>query len=126
MDRNAEIELLREALRRRVEQTSVRNVAAEVSMSHGGLFNIINGEVVPRGRTLAKLRNWYVEQSARGSLGLTVDAARFLVDQMLGGVPGYLRPAAGVELMNRLDDVYRSLDVPTPAWVATLRNQLEE
>ena len=126
MDRDAEIELLREALRRRAEETSVRKVAAEVNMSHGGIFNIINGDVVPQGKTLAKLRSWYVEQSARGGFGLTVDAARFLVEQMLGGVPSYLRSHASAELLNRLDEVYRSFDVPTPAWVAKLRSQLEE
>ena len=95
-------------------------------MSHGGLFNIINGEVIPRGRTLAKLRSWYVAQSARGGLGLTVDAARFLVDKMLGGVPTYLRPYATAELLNRLDEVYQQFGAPAPAWVANLRKQLEE
>ena len=126
MDRHAEIELLREALRRRVETTSVRQVAAEVRMSHGAVYNLVNGDVVPRGKTLAKLRVWYVEQSARGGSGLTVDAARFLVDQMLGAVPAYMRPAAGVELLEKLDGVYQQFGVPTPHWVGELRKQVGE
>ncbi|HEX6748945.1 MAG TPA: hypothetical protein VF092_16730 [Longimicrobium sp.] len=124
MDRDAEIELLREALRRRVELTSVRQVAAEVKMSHGGVYNLVTGNVVPYGKTLAKLRAWYVEQSARGGSGLTVDAARFLVDQMLGAVPAYLRPAAGVEMLDKLEGIYEQCGVPRPAWVEVLRRQL--
>ena len=126
MDRNAEVELLREALRRRVETTSVRQVAAEVQMSHGAIFNLVNGQAVPRGKTLMKLRAWYVEQSASGGMGLTVEAARFLVDQIFGSVPAYLRPAAAVELLVKLEEVYQLVGVPIPSWLGPLRKQLEE
>ncbi|HEX6747582.1 MAG TPA: hypothetical protein VF092_09865 [Longimicrobium sp.] len=126
MDRNAEIELLREALRRRVETTSVRQVAAEVKMSHGAIFNLVSGQAVPRGKTLVKLRAWYVEQSASGGMGLTMEAARFLVDQMLGAVPAYMRRAAGVELLVKLEGVYQLFGVPIPSWLTPLRKQLEE
>ena len=125
MDRNAEIELLRNALRRRVETTSVRQVAAEVKMSHGAIFNLINGQVVPRGKTLSKLRAWYVEQSSGGGAGLTLEAASFLVDLMLGSVPAYLRPTAGVEMLDKLEEIYEHFGVPTPAWVNALRKQLK-
>lgn len=126
VDRDTEIEFLREALRRRVEKTSVRQVAAEVKMSHGGVYNLVAGTVVPYGKTLAKLRAWYLEQSASGGAGLTVPAARYLIDQMLAAVPQVVRPAAAAELLENLTAVHGRFGVPAPPWVHQLRGALEE
>lgn len=125
MDRDTEIEVLREALRRRVEQTSVRQAAAEVKMSHGGVYNFISGSVAPYGKTLAKLRAWYVEQSARAGGGVTVETARFIVDQLLGTIPRYLRPEAGVALLDSVESVYGRFGVPVPPWLNELRKELK-
>ena len=125
MDRDTEIEVLREALRRRVEQTSVRQAAAEVKMSHGGVYNFVSGDVVPYGKTLAKLRAWYVEQSARGGAGVSLQTARFLVDQLLGTIPQFVRPAAGLELLDSVEAIYGRFGVPVPSWLEKLRNELK-
>jgi AcrR family transcriptional regulator len=125
VNRDAEIEFLREALRRRVEKTSVRQVAEEVKMSHGGVYNLVAGAVVPHGKTLAKLRAWYLEQWAQGGGTLTVPAARYLLEQMLGSVPQYLRPTAGVEMLDGMEALYARLGVPVPAWVGELRKELK-
>lgn len=124
MDRAAEIEFLREALRRRVEQTSIRHVALEVHMSHGGIYNLVIGKVVPYGKTLAKLRAWYLAQWAQGGEGLSTDAARYLIEQMLGSIPRALRPQAGVELLDGLEALYRKYGLPSPAWLHELRREL--
>ena len=124
MDRAAEIEFLREALRRRVEQTSIRHVALEVKMSHGGIYNLVIGKVVPYGKTLAKLRAWYLAQWAQGGEGLSTDAARYLIEQMLGSIPRALRPQAGVELLDGLEVLYRKYGLPAPAWLHELRREL--
>ena len=124
VDRDTEIEFLREALRRRVEKTSVRQVAAEVKMSHGGVYNLVAGTVVPYGKTLAKLRAWYLEQSTAGGAGLTVPAARYLIDQMLAAVPQFMRPAAGAALLEHLESVHGRFGVPVPPWVEELRGTL--
>ena len=124
MDRAAEIEFLREALRRRVEQTSIRQVALEVKMSHGGIYNLVLGKVVPYGKTLAKLRAWYLEQWALGGEGLSTDVARYLIDQMLGAIPRPMRARAGVELLDGMEVLYRKYDLPPPAWLHELRHEL--
>lgn len=124
MDRAAEIEFLREALRRRVEQTSIRHVAQEVNMSHGGIYNLVIGKVVPYGKTLAKLRAWYLAQWAQGGEGLSTDAARYLIEQMLGSIPRALRAQAGVELLDGLEALYRKYGLPPPAWLHELRREL--
>ncbi|HKP75523.1 MAG TPA: hypothetical protein VJT67_08260 [Longimicrobiaceae bacterium] len=125
MDREAEVEVLREALRRRVEQTSIRRVAQEVSMSHGGVYNLVTGRVAPYGKTLAKLRAWYLDQWAQGGEGLSSTAARYLIDQMLGSIPLALRPRAGVELLDGLEAIYARFKMPAPPWLALLRRELE-
>ena len=126
MDRDAEIDMLREALRRRVEKTSVRQVAAEVKMSHGGVYNLISGDVAPYGKTLTKLRAWYLDQSARGEGTLNVEAARYLVEQLLAAVPSSLRAAAGAEMLDTLEALFDRFEVPLPAWVDRLRKELRE
>ena len=126
MDRDAEIDMLREALRRRVEKTSVRQVAAEVKMSHGGVYNLISGDVAPYGKTLTKLRAWYLDQSARGEGTLNVEAARYLVEQLLAAVPSSLRAAAGAEMLDKLEALFDRFEVPLPAWVDRLRRELRE
>ena len=125
MDRDAEIEFLREALRRRVEQTSVRHVAAEVQMSHGGVYNLVTGRAAPYGKTLAKLRSWYLREWARGGGALTLAAARYLMEEMLGTIPRRLRPRAGLELMDTLRDLYGRHGAPSPPWLEELREEYE-
>ncbi|HEX9935728.1 MAG TPA: hypothetical protein VGB15_01345 [Longimicrobium sp.] len=120
MDRDAEIEFLREALRRRVEQTSVRHVAAEVQMSHGGVYNLVVGRSVPYGKTLAKLRSWYLREWARGGGALSLTAARYLMEEMLGTIPRRIRARAGLELMDTLRELYARHNAQAPSWVDEL------
>ena len=126
MEREDEVEFLREALRRRVEQTSVRRVAREVSMSHGGVYNLITGKVIPYGKTLIKLRAWYLDRWAQDGEGLSPTAARYLLDQMLRGVPLALRPRAGVEVLNGLEAIHAKYGMTPPPWLPALRNELLE
>jgi transcriptional regulator with XRE-family HTH domain len=124
VDRDTEIEILREALRRRAEETTVRQVAAEVGMSHGGVHNLLSGGVAPYGKTLAKLRAWYVDQQLRGGGELTAMTARYLVDKLLAAVPAPVRAAAQVETLDSLTAVYGRFGVPAPPWIAELRDEL--
>jgi AcrR family transcriptional regulator len=123
LDRDSEIEFLREALRRRVEQTSVRHVAAEVQMSHGGVYNLVTGRAVPYGKTLAKLRSWYLREWARGGGALTLGVARYLLEEMLGTIPRRLRARAGLELMDTLVGLYARYNAAAPNWVNALRHE---
>ena len=126
VDRKDEIEFLRDAVRRRVEQTSVRQTALEVGVSHGGIHNLVTRREVPYGKTLAKLRSWYLQQCAEGGEGLSTDAARYLVGQMLGAIPREYRLAAGFELLDALAALHRRYDLPPPTWLHELRREWRE
>ena len=126
MDRTTEIEFLREALRRRVDQTSIRQVAAEVKMSHGGVYNLVSGSVAPYGKTLVKLRAWYLARWSAGGEAVSTEAARYLVQQLLAAIPGVYRAEAGVDMMNSLETLFRRHHTPPPPWVKALRRELTE
>jgi hypothetical protein len=123
VDRRDEIEFLRTALRRRVEQTSVRQAATEAGMSHGGVHNFITGTELPYGKTLARLRTWYLEHWAQGTEGLSLEAARYLVAEMLGAIPRTERAAAGAELLDAIEAIHRRYEMPPPAWLHELRRE---
>lgn len=126
MDRRDEIEFLREAVRRRVEQTSIRQTAKEIGVSHGGIHNLVNRREVLYGKTMAKLRTWYLAQWAEGGAGLSTDAARYLTAEMLGAIPRALRQQAQIELLDALAALYRKHAVPPPAWLHDLRQEWKE
>src|SRR6185295_3078832 len=93
-------------------------------MSHGGIYNLVTGAAAPYGKTLAKLRAWYLAQWAQGGEGLSTDAARYLIEQMLGSIPPTMRAQAGVELLDGLEVLYRKYGLPPPAWLHELRREL--
>ena len=72
-------------------------------MSHGGIYNLVTGKVLPYGKTLAKLRAWYLQQWAAGGEGLSTPAAHYLIEQMLGSLPRGVRARAGVELLDAME-----------------------
>jgi hypothetical protein len=80
--------------------------------------------VAPYGKTLAKLRAWYLEQWAQGGEGLSTDAARYLIEQMLGSIPPPVRGRAGGELLDGMEVLYRKYGLPPPAWLHELRREL--
>jgi hypothetical protein len=123
VDRRDEIEFLRAALRRRVEQTSVRQAATEAGMSHGGVNNFVTSSELPYGKTLARLRAWYLEHWAQGGEGLSLEAARYLIAEMLGAISRENRPGAGIELLAAIEAIHRRHDMPPPAWLHELRRE---
>lgn len=123
LDRAAEIEFLRDAVRRRVEETSIRQVALEVKMSHGGIYNFVIGTVVPYGKTLAKVRAWYLALWAEGGEGLSPDAARYLIAQMLGPIPRRVRETAQGEFLDGVEALFRRYGRSLPVWLHELRRE---
>jgi hypothetical protein len=49
---------LRQAVRERAKESSVRQVAREVGTSHPTLLDFLNGRT-PRGSTVTKIRRWF-------------------------------------------------------------------
>jgi len=54
----ASLDALREAVRARVDDSGLREVAREVGMAHASLGDFLSGRV-PRAANVAKLRKWF-------------------------------------------------------------------
>lgn len=59
------IETIREAVRRRVAETSLRQVADEVPMSFSGLRSFLHGGS-PQSATRGRLVAWYIQSRRKG------------------------------------------------------------
>lgn len=57
-DSGVSVEVLREAVRLRVDASSLRLAATEIGVSHSALRAFLNGSE-PYGRNLTKLREWH-------------------------------------------------------------------
>lgn len=60
---SASLHILREAIARRVADTSVRQAAREIGLSHQALSRFIRAETEPYGTTVAKIRTWYLGEA---------------------------------------------------------------
>lgn len=117
MEIENQLEVFREAIRLRVERTSIRVVALESGLSHGCVSNLLVGGGRPRGKTLRLLREWYEARAARGEFPLTARRALYLADQLLFTIPSAERSAAEVELVTAIAELYRRRALPLPQWL---------
>ena len=76
---------VRGAVRKRVDETSLRDVADEVGMSWSGLKSFLDGRS-PQRRTRERLVQWYYSQSERSPANLRED-----VETAIALVLSYLR-----------------------------------
>jgi AcrR family transcriptional regulator len=113
------------AVRRAVDRSSIRDVAAQAGVSHGGLHNLIHGKTDRiNGATLRKLRAWYVRDWAAQGESLTPEIAEYvLVEQVLAPIPANMRALAVLELVRSLEWIYDSHDAPRPGWLTTVREK---
>jgi hypothetical protein len=121
-----EVAFLFAAVRRAVERSSVRVVAKDSGLSHGCISNIVSGKTqILYGTTLNKLRSWYLRQWAGGGDGLTPDVAAYLMEEMLAAIAPGERKAAALELVQGLERIYATRDVPRPAWLSVVRDEYQ-
>ena len=100
---DGEVAFLHAAVRRAVERSSIRDVARQSGMSHGGVHNIVAGTTNrTNGATIRKLRDWYLRQWAGGGDGLTPEVAAYLVEQVLAVIEPGARRAAAQDLVRPL------------------------
>lgn len=123
MEIDAQVEVFREAVRLRVERTSIRVVALESGLSHGCIANLLAGSGHPRGKTLRLLREWYEARSARGEFPLTARRALYLADQLLFTIPAGERPTAEHELVAAVAEIYHRRALPLPQWLLAMERQ---
>jgi hypothetical protein len=121
---DGEVTFLLAALRLAVERSSIRDVAVRSGISHGGIHRLM-GEQPGRiyGKTLRKLRHWYLQEWAAGGDSLTPDVAAYLVEQEVAAIPPGYRKAAALELVQAVERIYKSYSTPPPAWLMAVRNE---
>jgi len=121
-----EVPFLFAAVRRAVARSTVRAVAKETGLSHGGISNIVSGKTQRLyGTTRIKLRSWYLRQWADGGNGLTPDAAAYLMEEMLAAIAPGERKAAALELVHGLERIYATHGVPRPVWLNVVRDDYQ-
>lgn len=116
-----ELETVRASAVSEVERTSIRDVAADMGMSHGAVFNLVSGKTRRvYGKTATKLREWYLRK-AIGAGHLTPDSARRLIDQLVVGIPPQHRSEAQKLVVRALITLRERFGVSTlPNWLKEL------
>ena len=117
-----EVAFLIAAARQAVALTSIRAVAKGAELSHGAVFNLVNGRTrEPYRTTIAKLRTWYLRQWVAIGDGLTPEGAAYLMEQILAAIAPDERIKAAFELVQALERIYDRHGTPRPAWLPAVR-----
>lgn len=119
--RAAPADVLRAALRLRIDQTSLRKVAREVGMSLGGFHGFLAGtDAHPA--TLRKVRAWYVREMARRreeeSLPVDSATAEAALAVLLEDIPADLRADAEEAMRSALTEWCGEHGARPPVWVS--------
>jgi len=110
------------AARQAVALTAIRAVAKGAGLSHGTVFNLVNGRTRKLNRTtIAKLREWYLRQWGSVGDGLTQEGATYLMEQILAAIPPDERVKAAFELVQALERIHDRHGTPRPAWLPAVR-----
>jgi hypothetical protein len=113
------------AVRQAVKRSSIRAVAAQSGLSPGGVHNLVTGSArrCVYGKTVDKLRAWYLRQWAAGGDGLTPEVAAYLIEQVLAAIAPGARQAAALELVRAVEAIYASHGAPRPVWLSAVRDE---
>lgn len=125
--RGLSLAVLRQALERWVEKTSLRQAARETGMSPTGLRKVLSGSRV-HASTERKLLTWYLRHLAQqGDWGaLDADTAAAALSLLTEGLlPGTRRSLVSA-FLERIEKAYRDAGQVVPAWVQTLRSEAPE
>lgn len=100
-------ELLREAVQRRVNESSLREVADEIGMSFSALGSFLRGETSPNRRTLALLIDWYYDQ-VRGLSTIPREDVNFAIALLRTYIGESKKPKAVSERRRR--EIHEDID----------------
>ena len=110
-------DVLRAALRRAAEESTLRGVAAQVGMTHAGLQRYIEGRTRPREATQRKLREWYLREAGNWT-GVEEGTARAAIAVLLEGLPPAEQDRAVAEMAAVVRDAYERVKISPPGWLA--------
>lgn len=117
-----------DAIRREAElardAASLRAVAREVGITPMGLRSFLLNEGKPQARTVRKLNQWYARRMAT-RLPEGEDEARAALTILAGYFPERERQAAVLEHLEAMERRFRANAMVVPAWVETLRREVQ-
>lgn len=125
--RGVPLALLRQAMERWVEKTSLRQAARETGMSPTGLRKVLSGSRV-HASTERKLLTWYLRHLAQQGdwAALDADTAAAALTLLTEGLLPGTRRALVSAFLERIDRAYRDAGLVVPGWVTTLRSEPAE
>lgn len=125
--RGVPLAVLRQAIERWVEKTSLRQAARETGMSPTGLRKVLSGSRV-HASTERKLLTWYLRHLAQQGdwAALDADTAAAALTLLTEGLLPGTRKALVSAFLERIDRAYRDAGLPAPGWVSTLRSETGE
>lgn len=124
-DASPPLRRLRDVLRRRVEEASLRQAAREVGMSPTGLRKFLDG-ADPYSETRRKLERWYVQESTRVYGAPDPEAARSALRVILRQLPPAGRSAGAARLLAALQASYKAAGVEPPPWLSELEREWQD
>jgi hypothetical protein len=111
------VELLLEAARQRVSQTSLRETAAEIGMEHSGLDKLLKRPQKPRPSTIRKLTEWYLRRAAAGELEVRPEVAQAALSVLVQHLPLARRSHALAHLTDVLHEITTQEKSQIPEWL---------
>jgi anti-sigma factor ChrR (cupin superfamily) len=117
-DLGVPVPVLREALKQRVAESSLRVVAEEVGLSWKGIDKIIAGSN-PQAATIKKLTEWYLRQSRSQSKEPSASSAQAALSILLWHLPLGRHADAEERILRALRAVGEMDQVPEPEWMAS-------
>jgi hypothetical protein len=117
-----------DAIRREAElardASSLRAVAREVGVTPMGLRGFLMDAGKPQARTVRKLNLWYARRMAT-RLPEGEDEARTALTILAAYFPERARRARLTDLLDSMERGFRDEGMQTPAWLDTLRREVE-
>ena len=115
------VPLLRDAVARETARLSLRQAAAQISLSPNGLRNFLNGST-PRSATRAKLERWLSSQQ-RVTRPPNIGQLVRLLDELSGDLSPQQTMRLGREVAGLLAAAYEARRLSPPRWVQQFLQQ---
>ena len=116
--RVARLPVLRQAVAAAAEATSYRTLARELGLSPRTLQLFVDGESVPRARTLARVRAWYVRRGP--STDTSPDTAAAALGVLVRELPSPEREEAAAGVVALIESAFLRREAQPPAWLLAL------
>jgi|SRR5580704_3253200 hypothetical protein len=116
------VRVLREAVERKVEVTSLRHVAAEIDMSPSTLHAFIQDESKePYNKNYQKLLTWYVRDSCDAQ-GIDANSAAASLELLTLHFPPRRRRGVQQKILDLLEQL-KGEGVPAPQWLTDVKRR---